>query len=159
MADWDRPLTEAEAAWVERCRETARVLYDGVEVPHHSCGIAMASTFGRATPAYQALRRGGLTGLGPCGVALSGRMILGEILGDPDPAGPVTGALRAAMMDYEARLPERLRRSSCNELVQDQGEFGGPQRHAHCTRLASETAALVAETLVRHGVPLPADAS
>lgn len=151
MANWERALTEAEAGWVRACREQARVLYDGVQTPHRSCGIAMAETFGRETPAYQALRRGGISGFGACGVALSGRMILGEILGDPDPTGSVTPALRAAMADYDARLPRRLHTASCNELVEPLGEFTGPARHTHCTALAAESAALVAEVLVRHG--------
>jgi hypothetical protein len=155
MADWDRPLTAAEQRWVDRSRETARVLYDGKEVPHRSCGIAMAETFGRDTPAYQALRRGGITGFGPCGVALSGRLVLGEILGDPDPTGPTTPELKAAIADYDARLSDRVRRASCNELVEGLGDFTGPVRHDHCTKLAAETAALVAEVLARHGVAPP----
>ncbi|MCB9675464.1 MAG: hypothetical protein H6737_10135 [Alphaproteobacteria bacterium] len=56
------------------------------------------------------------------------------------------------MADYDARLPERLRSLSCNALVADLGSFTGPARHDHCTRLAAETAALLAEVLVRHGV-------
>ena len=46
MADWERPLTDAEKAKIERARTLAFRLYDGKEVPHRSCGIAMAETFG-----------------------------------------------------------------------------------------------------------------
>lgn len=154
MADWDRPLTDLERERIERARALAYRLYDGVEVPHRSCGIAMAETFGRVPTAYQALRRGGITGHGGCGVVLGGRLILGELLGDPDPTGPTTAALREAMLDYEARLPERVRTASCNQLTEALGPFTGPRRHAHCAALARETAGLLAEVLLRHGIPL-----
>ena len=70
-------------ALVERAREHTRYLYDGVETPHRSCGISLAETFGRATPPYQSLRKGGITGCGECGAIKAGELILGEILGDP----------------------------------------------------------------------------
>ncbi|MEZ4460070.1 MAG: hypothetical protein R3E66_10145 [bacterium] len=67
-------------AWAQ---DHARELYDGVQVRHRSCGIAIAETFGRATPAYQALRRGGITGCGECGAIKAGELVIGEILGIP----------------------------------------------------------------------------
>ena len=149
--DWDRPLTDDETRLVQRFRDLAHRLYDGVETPHRSCGIAIAESFGRPTPAYQALRRGGINGMGACGVRVAGQLVLGELLGDPDPTGPTTDALKAAMADYWARLPDRLKTLSCNELVADQGDFKGPKRHTHCTNLAAENAALLAEVLLRHG--------
>lgn len=152
MGDWDRPLTPDEQAIVDRARATATLLYDGVQVPHRSCGIAMAETFGRDTRPYQALRRGGITGTGPCGMAMGGRLILGELLGDPDPTGPTTEQLKTAAQEYEDRLAERLRTQSCNQLTSSFAEFTGPARHAHCTRLASEVSALLAEVLLRNGV-------
>lgn len=152
MADWERPLTDAEKAKIERARTLAFRLYDGKEVPHRSCGIAMAETFGVPTAPYQSLRRGGLTGRGPCGVVLGGRLLLGELLGDPDPSGPVTDVLRAAMVDYEARLPERVRQATCDSLVAQLGDFQGARRHDHCAALTRETATLLAEVLIRHGV-------
>lgn len=151
MGDWTRELTEDERARVERARTTATVLYDGVETPHRSCGIAMAETFGRQTAPYQALRRGGITGCGPCGMAMGARLILGEVLGDPDPTGPTTPQLKIAMEELEARLPERLRTQSCNQLTAPFDDFKGAARHAHCTRLAGDTAALLQEVLIRNG--------
>lgn len=153
MVDWERPLTDEEQARIARARARAFRLYDGVEVPHRSCGIAMAESFGRPTSPYQALRRGGITGHGPCGVILGGRLLLGEILGDPDPTGATTEALREAMDDYEARLPESVRRASCNALTEPLGDFTGSRRHAHCAALCRETAGLLEEVLIRHGVP------
>ena len=152
MGDWDRPLSADEQAAIERARTTATVLYDGKTVAHRSCGIAMAETFGRRSEPYQALRKGGITGFGPCGVVLGAKLILGEILGDPDPTGPTTPALKAAVEELEARLPERVRRATCNELTAPFDDFAGPARHAHCTRLAGETAALLQEVLLRNGV-------
>jgi hypothetical protein len=38
---------------------------------------------------------------------VAGRLVLGELLGDPDPTGPVTSALRAALVDYEAAVTSR----------------------------------------------------
>jgi predicted DNA binding protein len=62
-----RALTERERALIAAAREKAYILYQGRQVPHRSCGIALAETFGLATPAYQSLRRGGITGCGACG--------------------------------------------------------------------------------------------
>lgn len=156
-----RELTEAEAALVARVRATAHALYAGEITPHRSCGIAMAETFGRATPPYQALRRGGITGCGECGVLVGARMVLGEVLGDPDPTGQVTEVLREAMRELEQGWPQRLDRGRaegtgmiCNTLTAPFDDFRGAERHAFCTRLATDMAELVAEVLVRRGVAL-----
>ena len=75
---------------IDAARQTAHWLYEGVETPHRSCGIALAETFGLPTEPYQAFRKGGITGEGPCGAIQAGMVILGQILGDPDPTGAVT---------------------------------------------------------------------
>ena len=80
--------------------ERAHLLFEGTEVVHRSCGITIAETFGRATAPYQALRRGGITGCGECGAIRAGELVLGELLGDPDPTGTVTPALRTAAFRY-----------------------------------------------------------
>jgi hypothetical protein len=141
---------------VAALRERTRFLYDGRETPHRSCGIALAETFGRATAPYQSLRRGGITGQGICGAVVAGQLILGELLGDPDPTGPVTPALRQAMVAYQAEVARRLDRPSliCDDLVRAFGEFQSPARHAHCTDLAATVGEILAEVLVGAGVPL-----
>jgi len=143
---------------VAAARRKAFLLYEGRVVPHRSCGIAMAETFGLPTPPYQSLRRGGLSGRGECGVVVAGRLVLGEVFGDPDPGGPVTSTLRAAMSDYEARLSDRMRLAGangvdrvCNDLTRPHGEFAGLERASFCTRLCTEVATLVAEVIVEHG--------
>lgn len=148
--------------FVEAARDKARLLYEGVVVPHRSCGIAIAETFGRSTAAYQSLRRGGITGQGECGAIVAGRLVLGEILGDPDPTGAVTAALRDAMERYEARWRERVERGAapgegivCNTLVGPFPIFRSPERHAFCTALATEVATAVAEVLAEGGVTVP----
>lgn len=154
MGDWRRTLTAEEAATVAAAREGAWLRYEGRVVPHRSCGIALAETFGRATPAYQSLRRGGLTGRGECGTAVAGRLILGELLGDPDPGGPATSLLKTAVEEYEARWDERVGVSGsrvCDDLTAPRGDFRGAARAGFCTGLAAETAALVAEVLLRNG--------
>src|SRR2546425_8452426 len=88
-----RPLTADEIAYITAARDKAFVLYEGVRVPHRSCGIALAETFALATAPYQALRRGGITGKGACGAIRAGEQVLGELLGDPDPVGAVTPEL------------------------------------------------------------------
>ena len=93
-------VSPEDDALVERARWKAFGLYEGVRTPHRSCGIAIAETFGLPTASYQSLRRGGITGAGECGAIVAGRLVLGELLGDPDPNGPVTAALRAAMVEY-----------------------------------------------------------
>lgn len=157
MGDWDRELTEAERDLVARAARKAEVLYAGVLVPHRSCGIAMAETFGLRTAPYQALRKGGITGAGECGVVVSGRLVLGEVFGDPDPTGAVTDTLRAAVTEYEARWRDRVDRGqagdvvACSALTAQFPTFGGPERAGFCTSLAARVAALVAETILRNG--------
>ncbi len=153
-----RPLTSAEVDYVTRARDTAFVLYEGVRVPHRSCGIAVAETFGLPTRAYQALRKGGITGTGACGAMRAGEQALGELLGDPDPAGAVTAALRAAVVWYQDGASRIDRGESpdtiCNHLVRPLGDFAGVRRKAFCTNIAAEVAALTAEALCRFGPDL-----
>jgi hypothetical protein len=156
-----RPLTGDEHAYVAAAREAARVRYEGVRVPHRSCGIAIAETFGVPTPPYQALRRGGITGEGGCGAIRAGEQLLGELLGDPDPGGGVTAPLRAAITWYQHAHAARVDRGGapdlvCNNLVRPLGDFAGPRRKAFCTALAAEVAALAAEAFVRFAPDVPA---
>lgn len=149
-----RALTDAERGYLADARTRAFVLYEGVQVRHRSCGIAIAETFGLPTPAYQALRRGGITGAGTCGALRAGEQVLGELLGDPDPTGAVTPALRAAVTWYQAAVADRIDLGGapdtvCNTLVRPHGEFTGPRRVAFCTSLAAQVAELTAEALVR----------
>lgn len=153
MSD-SRALTERERAAIAAAREKAYILYEGEQVPHRSCGIALAETFGLPTPAYQALRRGGITGCGACGAIRAGEQVLGELLGDPDPTGVVTDALRSAISWYQAEVARRIDRGRspdtiCNNLTRQHGDFAGPARVRFCTSLAAEVAALTAEALVR----------
>jgi hypothetical protein len=159
-----RPLTEAEQELVERIRRITYVLYEGKQVPHRSCGISIAEVLGRPTMAYQSLRKGGITGEGECGSIKAGELIIGEYLGDPDPTGKITEALREAAAVYRRLWQERFdlgegsRKADgaltniCNDLVRPLGEFGGPQRHGYCTVLAADVAALTCEVLLRYGV-------
>ncbi len=144
-------------------RSKALVLYQGTRTPHRSCGIALAEAFGRPSAAYQSLRRGGITGEGTCGAIVAGQLLLGELLGDPDPTGKVTPALRAAMQRYLARVHEELDRGVattlvCNDITAPQGEFTGAARHEFCTGLVGQVAQLVDETLREHGVDVTATA-
>jgi hypothetical protein len=156
----ERELTADEAAYIAAARDKAFVLYEGVRTPHRSCGIALAETFGLPTPAYQALRRGGITGEGSCGAIRAGEQVLGELLGDPDPTGAVTPTLRDAVVWYQRAWRTRLVPDQpdivCNNLVRPHGEFTGPARKAFCTNLAAEVAALTAEALVRFAKTRPA---
>lgn len=155
MGDWQRPLTDTEQARVRDAHQACFDRYEGVRVPHRSCGIALAETFGLQTAPYQSLRRGGITGHGECGTLVAGRLILGEILGDPDPGGATTDALRAAMREYLEHWPERTAVTGsviCNDLVRPFPDFRGKPRARFCTNLAANTAALVAETLLRNNV-------
>lgn len=140
-------------------RSTALVLYEGTRTPHRSCGIALAEAFGRPSAAYQSLRRGGITGEGTCGAIVAGQLLLGELLGDPDPTGKVTPALRTAMQRYLARVERELDRGGvasrvCNDMTAPHGDFMGPARHAFCTAVVGQVAQLVDETLREHGVAI-----
>lgn len=155
----DRPLTPDEATYVTAARDKAFTLYEGTVVPHRSCGIAIAETFGLPTRPYQALRRGGITGKGPCGAIRAGEHVLGELLGDPEPTGAVTAELREAIAWFQDAWLSRLRGGDpdivCDHLVRPRGEFTGPARKAFCTSLAAEVAALTAEALCRFGSQRP----
>lgn len=148
-----RALTPDEAAYVAAARDKAYILYEGVRVPHRSCGIAIAETFALPTRPYQALRRGGITGQGACGAIRAGEHVLGELLGDPDPTGAVTPELRSAIAWFQDAWLARLRGGNpdivCDHLVRPHGEFAGPARRAFCTNLAADVAALTAEALCR----------
>lgn len=158
--DSDRPLTEAEQQTIRAARHKAHLLYEGEVVGHRSCGICMAETFNLPSRSYQALRRGGLTGRGPCGVVQGGRMVLGEILGDPDPAGATTPALQQAITAYEAAWPPAIDRQDapgssvvCNLLTSQFADFRSPARASFCGALATDVAGVVAEILLRSDVP------
>ena len=158
MSD-SRPLRPREQALIAAARSKAFVLYEGKEVAHRSCGIALAETFALPTRPYQALRRGGITGCGMCGAIRAGEHVLGELLGDPDPTGAVTDALRSALIWYQAEVARRIDRGAspdlvCNNLTAPLGSFSGPQRMSFCTNLAAQVAELTAEALLRFA---PAD--
>ena len=152
-------MTKAEL--VAALRERARVLYEGKRTPHRSCGIALAEAFGTATHPYQALRRGGLTGEGQCGAIVAGQLLLGELLGDPDPTGPPRPALREAMAEYRTEIARRVntggaRTQICNDLVARFPIFQSDERAAFCTDIAATVAEIVAETALAHGATLRA---
>jgi hypothetical protein len=154
-----RPLDAAEQAYVAAARDKAFVLYEGKRTPHRSCGIALAETFGLATPAYQALRRGGITGEGACGAIRAGEQVLGELLGDPSPTGAVTAPLRAAITWYQQQAAAIDRGGApdiiCNNLTRRFGDFASAPRQQFCTNLAAQVAALTAEALCRFGGAAP----
>ncbi len=151
--------------YIAAAHARAEALYAGVRTPHRSCGVAIAETFGLPHASYQALRRGGITGEGPCGAIAAGVLALGELLGDPDPTGPVTPALREAVPRFRAGLRARLARAdgalaldaSCNARTEPTGAFTGPARASMCTALAADVAAEVAAALWDggHARPLP----
>lgn len=137
-------------------RSKALVLYAGTRTPHRSCGIALAETFNRPTAAYQSLRRGGITGHGPCGAIVAGQLLLGELLGDPEPTGPVTAALRAGSQTYRERIEREIDRGNspdliCNHLTAAHGDFTGLPRQRFCTGIVGQVAQIVDEILREHG--------
>jgi hypothetical protein len=150
-------MTRAEI--VAAFREKARVLYEGKVTPHRSCGIALAEAFDTGTRPYQALRRGGLTGEGQCGAIVAGQLLLGELLGDPDPTGPPRPELREAMATYRAEVARRVNTGGaatqiCNDLVSRFPVFQSEERALFCTDIAATIAEIVAEIALARGVTL-----
>jgi len=150
-------MTRAEI--VAALREKARVLYEGKVTPHRSCGIALAEAFDTGTRPYQALRRGGLTGEGQCGAIVAGQLLLGELLGDPDPTGPPRAELRDAMASYRAEVARRVNTGGaatqiCNDLVSRFPVFQSEGRALFCTDLVATVAEIVAELALAHGAAL-----
>jgi hypothetical protein len=147
-------------AYRAAARERAHALYAGEITPHRSCGIALAETFGLPSGSYQALRKGGITGEGPCGAIQAGVLVLGELLGDPSPTGGVTPALREAVTRYRSGVAAKVDLAvdtSCNARTSRFPEFTGRPRALYCTGLAAVVAETVAEVLwdLGHEVPLP----
>lgn len=138
-------------------RAKALVLYEGTRTPHRSCGIALAESFDRPTAAYQSLRRGGITGQGTCGAVVAGQLILGELLGDPDPTGAVTPTLKLAAAEYMRRIEAELDRGEspdliCNNMTGQFADFTGSARHGFCTNVVGQVAQLVDEILREQGI-------
>ncbi|MEO6776806.1 MAG: hypothetical protein ABI467_27970 [Kofleriaceae bacterium] len=159
MAESTRELAPDEQAYIAAAHAKAFTLYEGVQVPHRSCGIAIAETFGVPSRPYQALRRGGITGKGTCGAIRAGEQVLGELLGDPDPVGGVTPELRAAVTWFQDAWLVRIRANDpdiiCDHLVRPHGDFAGAARKAFCTNIAADVAALTAEALCRFSAHRP----
>lgn len=151
------PLTDEQRALIRKAREKAFLLYEGRATPHRSCGIALAETFGLRPQPYQALRRGGITGEGECGAIKAGELVLGELLGDPDPTGAVTEALRNSLTRYQRIVRERadfgkVRNSIvCNDLTGQFPAFQSAERLTFCTNIAAVVAECVAEALIEAG--------
>lgn len=142
-----------KADLIRRAREKAFLLYEGRITPHRSCGIAIAETFGLRTRPYQALRKGGITGEGECGAVKAGELVLGELLGDPDPAGKVTDRLRQAILHYQQIVRVRMDRGRaqsivCNDLTGQFADFMGPDRQQFCTNIAAVVAECAAEAIL-----------
>ena len=142
----------------EQRSDHARRLYEGKEVPHHSCGICMAAAFGLIPASYQSLRKGGITGEGECGAIKGAEMVIGEYLGDAHPAGAVTPELREAIMLYRQRLVEArlapLAAITCNHLVGHFPDFQGEERKAYCTELVVRVTDILQEVLEKQGVTI-----
>lgn len=151
-------MTADEQALVARIREVAHLLYEGEQVAHRSCGVALAETFGLNPRPYLMLRRGGLTGEGRCGAMQAGELVLGELLSDDDPTAPASDTLRAAVATYRRLCDDRLDRGAerlvtCNDLLARLAvPFGSRERRDYCTGLAAGVAEIVAEVLLAHGV-------
>jgi hypothetical protein len=141
-------MTREEA--VASARAHAERLYAGEAVAHRSCGVALAETFGLDPRSYQALRKGGITGEGPCGAIQAGVLVLGEILGDPDPLGPVTPELREGVLRYRRAVAAEVDGtfdSTCNARTAPFPAFMGAPRRSYCTSVAGVAAACVAGVL------------
>jgi hypothetical protein len=156
-----KQLSEDEKKLIKAAKEKAHLLYEGRVTPHRSCGIALAETFNLNPSSYQSLRRGGITGYGECGALVAGRLILGEIFGDPDPLGGVTDKLRSAIQDYHKICESRLVRGNapgedniCNTLTGQFENFISSERACFCTDLVSMVAEACAEVMVSHGITL-----
>lgn len=146
------------AGYAAAARARADLLYAGVATPHRSCGIALAETFGLPSASYQALRRGGLTGEGTCGAVAAGLLVLGEILGDPDPTGMPTEALKQAAPAYRAAITAKLDLgpdATCNTRTARFADFKSAPRQAYCTSVAAVVAETVAEVLFDLGATRP----
>ena len=162
-----RPFTSQEREKIEEAQQKSFILYEGKQVPHRSCGIALAETFNLPSQPYQSLRKGGITGDGECGAIKAGELILGEYLGDPDPTGGVTPELREAIHSYREKWKKRVDRGPsaegshgpiqtvdiiCNHLTSPFEDFTGEERRQFCTNIAAEVAQIIAEILIRFQV-------
>jgi len=146
---------------VEAIREKARLLYEGKQVPHRSCGMAIAEAFDREPRAYQALRRGGVTGVGQCGSIIAGGLVLGELFGYPVSTAPTSITLREAMKRFHLEVARRVPRGPqgtaiCNDLVSPFPEFQSDGRALFCTAITATVAEIVATIALDLGAELEA---
>jgi hypothetical protein len=141
---------------IEAIREKARVLFEGKDVPHRNCGAALAEAFDRDPRPYQALRRGGVTGENECGAIVAGRLLLGEILGYPDPTAPTSLALRDAIQRYRVEVAKRVHKGGagtmiCDDLVKRFPIYHADERVAFCAGIIATIAEIVAEIVFALG--------
>ncbi len=154
-------MTTEQTVMVQAVRERARVLFEGKQAAQRSCGIALAEAFGLPTRSYQALRRGFITGAGPCGAVTAGQLILGEYLGYADPAAPVSLQLKEASERYQREVFKRLDRGgsatlTCNDLTRRFSLLQEEELAAFCAGVVATVAEVVAEVLIAGGVTLDA---
>ena len=87
---------------------------------------------------------------------------------NPEPSGKITEILKEGAALYRRIWTERFDLGPgsrdggggltiiCDSLVGPLGDFHGPARHGYCTVLAADVSAVVAEVLIRLGVPVEA---
>ena len=83
-------------------------------------------------------------------------MVLGEYLGDPNPTGAMTDALKNGMAHYRRLLAEAglapLAIITCDHLVQNYPDFMGDDRKAFCADLVVKVTEMVEQVLEEQGV-------
>jgi hypothetical protein len=137
---------------IKQAQNIAKCLYEGKEVKKRSCGVALAETFCLPTRPYSCLRKGGVTGENECGAILGGRLVLGEILGDPDPLAPITSKLFDGMHLYKSLCQKYLKTGAatshtCYDLTRQYKDYDSPERKGFCGDSVEVIAGCVAEVL------------
>ncbi|MBU0504437.1 MAG: hypothetical protein ABII18_10270 [bacterium] len=139
---------------IKKAKEVAKYLYEGKDIKHRSCGVALAETFCLPTRPYASLRKGGVTGENECGAILAGRLVLGELLGDPDPLAPITPKLFDGMHLYKELCQKHLNTGAaksyaCYDLTQRFKDFDSQERKNFCGSTVETVAGCVTEVLER----------
>lgn len=142
-------MTDMSSQRILQAREISRAYYTSQFGAHYSCGITIGMTFGLDPKSYRSLRKGGILGFSECGALKAGEMVLGEFLGDPDPAGPVPERLLEAVTEYRQRLADAGYEpyGSCHTFTSRFAAFDSEERRSSCADLVEFVAGTVADIL------------
>jgi C_GCAxxG_C_C family probable redox protein len=87
-----------------------------------------------------------------CGAVSGGVMALGLKYGRTEPGAEMPAKCFPANADLHDYIKKTYGSTCCRVLTKDFGDFGSPERAAHCIQITGEVAAWVMERFIEDGV-------